>query len=448
MNKTELTGALSLAAIYMLRMLGLFMVMPVIAILALDFEDYSPLLLGLAIGGYGLTQAALQIPMGVLSDKWGRKPIIVIGLLLFAIGSFVAASADSLWLVTIGRILQGAGAIAAAIMALAGDISRESERPKVMAIIGISIGLSFYIALFLGPLLATNYGLSGLFLLTGVFALACIPLVIFVVPKVKIVAPKGDALPRINDLKSLAKDPLLLRLNFSVLLLHLMISVIFISLPSMFIDLGWQLEVHGRLYGVVLLGSIFGLAILMSLSKRLGQKPILMLAIGLLFIAFIALSFLPSGLYGLLVIIVVFFSGFNYLEANFPALVSSISPAGKKGSAMGIFASCQFFGAFLGGVISGSVSNSLGQSGLFGLAAIICAIWLVLMVGFRGVSNVRRYTISVDKDERTLTQIEQKLAELRGVEEAKLIVAEKTIYLKVEKHSFDFLQAKQIANGN
>jgi MFS family permease len=432
----------------MLRMLGLFMVMPVIAVLALDFTDYSPLLLGLAIGGYGLTQATLQIPMGVLSDRWGRKPVIIAGLLVFAIGSFIAASADSLWLVTVGRVLQGAGAIAAAIMALAGDISRESERPKVMAIIGISIGLSFYIALFLGPLLATSYGLSGLFLITGVFALVCIPLVIFVVPNVKSHAPKGDSLPSLGDLKSLAKDPSLQLLSLSVLLLHLMISLIFITLPSVFIDLGWPLEAHGKLYGVVLLGSIFGLAILMALSKRLGQKSILLLAIGLLLVAFIALPFLSSALLSLLVIIVIFFSGFNYLEANFPALVSSVSPVGKKGSAMGIFTSCQFLGAFLGGVISGGASNWLGQTGVFWLAALICTIWLVIMSGFRGVSTVNRYTISIDKDEHALAQIEQKLAELSGVIETTVNAAEKTIYLKVEKHSFDFLQAKQIANSN
>jgi MFS family permease len=154
------------------------------------------------------------------------------------------------------------------------------------------------------------------------------------------------------------------------------------------------------------------------------------------------------NVFATLLIVAVFFSGFNYLEANFPALVSSISPAGKKGSAMGIFASCQFFGAFLGGVMSGGISNWLGQSALFWLAALICTIWLGIMAGFRGVSTLNRYTISVDKDEHTLAQIEQKLAELSGVIETTANAAEKTIYLKVEKHSFDFLQAKQIANSN
>ena len=448
MNRTELTGAFSLATIYMLRMMGLFMVMPVIAVLSLDFADYSPLLLGLAIGGYGLTQAILQIPMGVMSDRWGRKPIIVGGLLLFALGSFVAAYADSLLFVTIGRIIQGAGAIAAAIMALAGDISREEERPKVMAIIGISIGLSFYIALFLGPVLSTSYGLSGLFLITGIAALVCIPLVIFVVPGVQSQAPKGDTLPRLGDLSSLIKHPSLSRLNISVLLLHLMISLVFVRLPSMFIELGWDLESHGKLYAMILGGSIVGLGILMQLSKRLGQKKALVLAIVLLLIAFVGLSNQPSSLWVLIGIALVFFSGFNFLEANFPALVSSIAPAGKKGSAMGIFASCQFFGAFLGGAISGWLANWLGFDALFWLAAALCTIWLWIMSGFHGADTLNRYTISVNEDEQDLAQIEQELAKLSGVRETTLVASERTIYLKVEKHSFDFLQAKQIANSN
>jgi MFS family permease len=174
----------------------------------------------------------------------------------------------------------------------------------------------------------------------------------------------------------------------------------------------------------------------------------LLSAIGLLLVSFIALSSLTLNIVALIAVIIIFFSGFNYLEANFPALVSSISPAGKKGSAMGIFASCQFFGAFLGGVLSAGISNWLGQEALFLAAGAVCAFWLVIMAGFRGVSALNRYTISVDTDEQTLAQMEQKLAELSGVIETTLNAAEKTIYLKVEKQSFDFLQAKQIANSN
>ena len=203
LNSIEKKAAFSLATVFGLRMLGLFMILPVFAIYGEQLVGFSPLWVGLAIGAYGLTQALLQIPMGVLSDKIGRKPVIVGGLLMFAIGSLVAANADSMFGVVAGRFLQGAGAIAGAIMALAGDLTREEQRPKVMAIIGISIGFSFYLALLLGPLLVADYGLNGIFLATGVLAIFCIALVLFVVPSAKNIAPKGDTLPVIYDLKVL-----------------------------------------------------------------------------------------------------------------------------------------------------------------------------------------------------------------------------------------------------
>jgi MFS family permease len=208
LNPQETRAAISLALVYVLRMLGLFMVIPVLAIAAVDYPDYSPLFVGLAIGGYGLTQAILQIPMGVLSDKWGRKPVIYMGLCFFALGSLVAANADSMAMLTLGRILQGAGAIAGAIMALAADVTRESERAKVMAIIGVSIGFSFYVALLTGPIIAGLYGIQGIFWITAILTVCCLPLVKFGVPTPKENSPSGDALPQLSQLKNLAKEDL------------------------------------------------------------------------------------------------------------------------------------------------------------------------------------------------------------------------------------------------
>ncbi|MDF2179149.1 MFS transporter [Aliiglaciecola sp. CAU 1673] len=447
MNHTELRAATSLAFVYVLRMLGLFMVMPVLALLALEYADYSPLLLGLAIGGYGLTQAVLQIPMGMLSDRIGRKPVIVAGLVMFAFGSLVAAMADSLMWVVIGRILQGAGAIAGAVMALAGDVSRDSQRPKVMAVIGVSIGFSFYLSLLLGPLLSEDYGLSGIFWATSLLALACIPLVIFVVPKAQNLAPSGDTLPRLKDLGALLMEPKLRKLNFSVLVLHLLITLLFMQFPKLLVAQGWPLDSHWQIYLPVLLLSVLAMAMLMRLSKRLGASKALKLSILLLTLAFAGLA-LVSNQWLLLLMCWLFFTGFNYLEANLPALVSSLAPAGKKGSAMGAYASFQFFGAFLGGSLAGVIGQYLGNAWLFPAAALLSLIWLFLLGDMAGgAGHLKRYTLAVNPANGPIEQIVQELRRMAGVKDITLVPEELAIYLKVDSRQFNLRQARQVVNS-
>ena len=442
MNSTELRSAFSLAFVYVLRMLGLFMVMPVIAISAKTYPDYSAFLVGLAIGGYGLTQALLQIPMGVLSDKIGRKPVIAGGLVIFAIGSLVAATADSLAWVVVGRFLQGAGAIAGAIMALAGDLSRESQRPKVMAIIGISIGFSFYIALLLGPIIASRFGLSGIFLMTGVLACLCVFLVLFVVPNAKNVAPKGDTLPVIQDLKILFSHPQLARLNISVLLLHMLITLLFVQIPVFLVDLNWPLDKHWQAYSVVLVVSVIGLIGFMAIAKKY-KNAVLYISVAGLAVVFTLMIFSQQSIIYLLVLVCLFFSCFNYLEANFPAMVSNIAPAGKKGSAMGIYASFQFFGAFIGGVLSGSIGELLGIQWVFGLASILCCIWLLLIRGLQATNRLKRYTLKTTTQTTSLAL--QQLSELEGVVDITVVPNEQVMYLKAEQ-DFDIQQARLVLN--
>jgi MFS family permease len=426
----------------MLRMLGLFMVMPVIAISAKTYPDYSAFLVGLAIGGYGLTQALLQIPMGVLSDKIGRKPVIAGGLVIFAIGSLVAATADSLAWVVVGRFLQGAGAIAGAIMALAGDLSRESQRPKAMAIIGISIGFSFYIALLLGPIIASRFGLSGIFLMTGVLACLCVFLVLFVVPNAKNVAPKGDTLPVTQDLKILFSHPQLARLNISVLLLHMLITLLFVQIPVFLVDLNWPLDTHWQAYSVVLVVSVIGLIGFMAIAKKY-EDAVLSISVAGLAVVFALMIFSQQSVVYLLALICLFFTCFNYLEANFPAMVSNIAPAGKKGSAMGVYASFQFFGAFIGGVLSGSIGELFGIQWVFGLASILCCIWLLLIRGLKATNRLKRYTLKVNKQTTSLAL--QRLSELEGVVDIKVVPSEHVMYLKAEQH-FDIQQARLVLN--
>ena len=418
------------------------MVMPVIAISAKNYPDYSAFLVGLAIGGYGLTQALLQIPMGVLSDKIGRKPVIAAGLMIFAIGSLVAATADTLAWVVVGRFLQGAGAIAGAIMALAGDLSREKQRPKVMAIIGISIGFSFYLALLLGPIIASKFGLSGIFLMTGVLACLCIFLVLFVVPNAKNIAPKGDTLPIVDDLKNLFLHPQLIRLNISVLLLHMLITLLFVQIPVFLIELNWPLAKHWQAYLVILVASVAGLVGLMALAKN-HKQAVLQFSVAGLAVVFTLLIFAQYSIIYLLLLVSLFFTCFNYLEANFPAMVSNISPAGKKGSAMGVYASFQFFGAFIGGVLSGSIGEFLGIQWVFVLASIICCIWLLLIKGLRATNRLKRYTLKTDTQTSDLTI--QQLFELEGVVDITIVQNEQVMYLKAEQH-FDIQQARLVLN--
>ncbi|PKI00477.1 MFS transporter [Glaciecola sp. 33A] len=449
MNPQETRAAISLALVYVLRMLGLFMVIPVLAIAAVDYPDYSPLFVGLAIGGYGLTQAILQIPMGVLSDKWGRKPVIYMGLCFFALGSLVAANADSMAMLTLGRILQGAGAIAGAIMALAADVTRESERAKVMAIIGVSIGFSFYVALLTGPIIAGLYGIQGIFWITAVLTVCCLPLVKFGVPTPKENSPSGDALPQLSQLKNLAKEPSLWRLNISVLTVHLLITCFFVQVPVLLTQVNFGLDEHWKIYTPILVVSVLILVVLMKLCKHLQTSTSFIISLALMAMGF-GLFLLPELNWVVIIIAgTLFFAGFNYMEAHMPVMVSSIAPAGKKGSAMGIYASFQFFGAFLGGVISGALTGWLGPK----LALVACLLFIVIAMiivwGLQKTTTVKRVTLTIENRARfqqtsNKSQLESDFGKLEGVQEVLVDVEKRAVYLKVDIKGFDIEKAKAL----
>ena len=445
LNALELRAALALASVYVLRMMGLFMVMPVLAVAAMDYPDYSPLLVGLAVGGYGLTQAALQIPMGMMSDKWGRKPVILLGLSVFAVGSFIAAQADSMAIMIVGRILQGAGAIAGAIMALATDVSRESQRAKVLAIIGIAIGFSFYLAVIVGPLIANSYGLAGVFAITGLLAVLCMPLVKWVVPNGEQLS-SGDTLPQQGQLKRLFLSPQLWRLNISVMLLHMLITLLFVQLPVTLLNFDISLAEHWTVYVPVLGISIVGLVIMMGIARGRTPKSLLLAGVMLMGSAFAMLAFQAQSWWMITAAVVLFFTGFNYLEANFPALVSSIAPAGQKGTAMGIYASFQFFGAFLGGVLSGVVTDIWTPEMAYLVGAISTILWLSILSGMKEVSRVKRVMMHGDFTQAKHPKITHDLLLVPGVLEATLSPENGAVYLKVDR-DFDAVAARKVLNG-
>ena len=450
LNKSEWQAGISLASVYVLRMLGLFMVIPVIAIAAQAYPDYSPLWVGLAIGGYGLTQAIFQIPMGLLSDKWGRKPIIYLGLVLFATGSLIAGLADSMWLLTIGRIIQGSGAIAGAIMALATDVTRESQRTKIMALIGVSIGFSFYIALLLGPLIAANFGMQGIFLITAVFSILCIPLVRFGISNNTFLAPSGDSLPNTTLLAGLYKHSHLWRLNGAVLVLHMLITCFFVQVPVMLLGIGEPLSEHYVLYSVVLFASVIGLVGLIKLADNLPVRLSFRLALVFMACAFALLLVLTPTWAGIAIAGILFFTGFNFLEAKMPAMVSSIAPAGSKGSAMGIYASHQFFGAFLGGVSSGLLNSYFSPQYTFIMCLVVIFLLSLIASGLAtSTPRIQRITLRLQnhhKDPQKLRLLHDKIINIAGVSEALTNEKENAMYLKVDAKVFDRATAEALVN--
>jgi MFS family permease len=447
LSRSEWQAGISLATVYVLRMLGLFMVIPVIAVAAQVYPDYSPLWVGLAIGGYGLTQAVFQIPMGLLSDKWGRKPIIYLGLALFATGSLIAGLADSMYWLTIGRIIQGSGAIAGAIMALATDVTRESQRTKVMALIGISIGFSFYIALLLGPLIAASFGMQGIFLITALFSILCLPVVRFGISNHALAQPSGDALPKVQLLTGLVRHTHLWRLNWSVLVVHLLITCFFVQVPVLLIAIGVPLGEHWLLYSLVLFASVIGLVGMIKLADKLPVSVSFRLALLFMASAFLLLLILLPTYWNIALAGILFFTGFNFLEAKMPAMVSSISPAGSKGSAMGIYASHQFFGAFLGGLLTGLLNSYFSPQYTFIMCLVVIFLLSLIAKGLASTQQIKRVTLRLQSNQSlapSLLEIRNKINSMAGVQEVLADPSESALYLKVDAKIFDLDEANAL----
>lgn len=422
-----------LASVFSLRMLGLFMIMPVVAIYGQKLEGFSPVWIGIIIGAYGLTQAVLQIPMGLLSDKIGRRPVILMGLVLFAIGSLVAAFADHVFWVAVGRFLQGTGAIASAILALAADLTREDQRSKVMAIIGMCIGLSFAAAMVLGPLLAERLGLSGIFAFTAGLAVVGIIVVATLVPNSVNKTSNRDAIPIPAQIKQLVRHPQLQKLNIGVFFLHMQLTTLFVVVPGLLVKAGFHSQSHWMLYFPALLLSFVLLAPMMMWSmKKNKEVGMFQISIALLAVAMVLIySFSQSGT-GLLIALIVFFVAFNYLEANLPAWVSRLAPAGQKGSAMGAFSTCQFAGAFSGGLLGGILMQNFGQVGvLLGAASLALPWWLVSRTLVLPQKTKPKILAVVVNNHADAQQMAQQLADITGVQEAVVIVEEQLAYLKI-----------------
>ena len=440
LSATERKVAVSLAGVYSTRMLGLFMIVPIFAKIAEGYPDYTPFLAGLAIGIYGLSQAILQIPFGRLSDKIGRKPVIIGGLLIFALGSVLAALSEDLFWVTIGRALQGMGAIASSLMALAADLTREEHRIKVMAFIGMSIGLSFVVAIILGPLFNGLFGISGIFWITAILAMVGMLIILFRVPTPVSARFHREAEVELDWVGNVLRDTQLLRVDLGVLILHSVLMASFIALPFMFQHtLALDVSQHWRIYLPILLLSMMAVLPLIILAEKKHKiKQLLIGSILTLVLAEQGLRVFGDTLAGLTFMVLLFFVAFNFLEASLPSLVAKLAPAAHKGTAMGVYSSAQFFGVFIGGAAGGWLLQHFGLESIFWFNTVLILSWLLLAATMRKPRYYGSYLLKVgEKSRNDAQQLATELTRVQGVMEATVIAEDGVAYLKVEREYLD-----------
>jgi len=440
MTPLERRASYSLASIYSLRMMGLFMILPVFSLYADGLTHTTPILLGLAIGAYGLTQALFQIPFGMLSDRFGRKPVITFGLLLFAFGSIVAANADTITGVIIGRALQGSGAIAAAIMALTADLTQEEHRTKAMAVIGMSIGLSFAVSLVLGPVFNEWIGVRGIFWMTAVLAVAGIFMLRFGVPQPAHSIIHRDAEPVRGYFAAVLRDTQLLRLDMGVFILHMILTASFVVLPFALRDYAdIAVADHWHVYLPVLLISMLVMVPLVVLAEKYRHiKQVYVGAIVLVALGQFGLSMFYDSLIGVFLTLLLYFLAFNVLEALLPSLIAKFAPADKKGTAMGVYSTSQFSGAFVGGVVGGTVYGMAGLDAVFLFCAVAALIWVgvaATMQTPRYLSNFMLHVGTLDAGGQRQMLID--LKKMPGVHEVTIVAEEGAAYLKIDSRVAD-----------
>lgn len=434
MSRLERRSVGLLAAIYGLRIAGLFLLLPVLAVYAQALPGATPLAIGLAVGIYGLTQALLQVPFGWLSDRWGRKPVITLGLLVFAAGSVVAALSHSIAGVILGRAIQGAGAVPAAVMALASDLTREQQRLKAMAVIGMTIGAAFVLSMALGPVLQNFLGVPGIFYLIACLAAGAIGVLWLGVPT----PVQGRRAASANSWQVL-KNRQLLGLDVGVFILHLVLTALFVVLPPALVQhAGLPLGEHWKLYVPVLLLSLAGTVPMILLTQRRGR--VLRVLAGAVAVLAVAQGVLLAGHARSLAVVAVglwlFFAAFNLLEALLPALISRLAPAQAKGAVIGVYSTAQFLGAFAGGAFGGWANGALGAGGVFGLCMAALALWFFLSLSLPEPKLMVTHVLALQGLKMAPQDLARKLLALPGVAEAVIIPEEGLAYLKVDPMVF------------
>ncbi|MEG2829687.1 MAG: MFS transporter [Edwardsiella sp. (in: enterobacteria)] len=433
MTPDERKATWGLGTVFSLRMLGRFMVLPVLTTYGMSLSGASETLIGLAIGIYGITQALFQIPFGIISDRVGRKPLIVAGLLIFAFGSAVAAMTDSIWGVILGRALQGAGAIAAALMALLSDLTREQNRTKAMAFIGVSFGVTFAIAMVAGPLVTHALGLSGLFGLITLLALLGIAITLYLIP-----APTSHLLNRDASMVrgafgSVLLRPALLRLNAGIMCVHILLMSSFIALPPLMEQAGLARGEQWKVYlCTMLIAFITMVPFIIYAEKQRRMKQVFQLCVVLMIAAEVVLWYAELHLWGIILGIQLFFFAFNMMEALLPSLISKESPPGYKGTAMGVYSTCQFIGVAIGGILGGIVYARGGAEAIFTGCAVLAVMWFVISLTMKEPPYVSSLRIVLPPALAADTALACQLRQQPGVNDVMLIADEHTAYIKID----------------
>lgn len=440
MTKTELRSVSAIALVYALRMLGLAMVMPVFMLMSTHLQGYTESLAGLAIGAYGLSQALLQIPYGMLSDRFGRKPLIFIGLVIFGVGSLIAALSGSIYGVILGRFLQGAGAVASVLMALVSDVTSEESRTKAMATIGIGIGVAFSISLVIGPLLGHALGLAGIFGATAVFAVIGILVLMFLVPTPPEHHVHPDTEAVAGRMGNVLANSRLLRLDYGVMTLHAVLVAFFVTVPSILHNqLGIPKAHHAWVYLSVVIPAFFAMVPFIIIGeKRRKMKQVLFGAVALMALGIALMAIWHTSFVAVWIFIFMFFMAFNLLEASLPSLVSKECRAGSKGTAMGVYATSQFLGAFVGGALGGIILQHFGTVPELVTMVVLLLVWLAVIASMPQPSYSTSFVIQLAAfDPGQTGEVQSSLAGVPGVEDVVISQDENKAYLKVDKKVLD-----------